>query len=112
MAIAAKRPIINHRTCIIVNLTGQGSEGWKDSEVTIDQIRKAGEWIKIHYDKVAAMMEALTAIGFQFSAVNGRVYAVSDTVGAREVKEYLLKQGYQNTDFQIHLEYARGWGMM
>jgi hypothetical protein len=112
MAIVAKRPIISHHTYIIVNLNNQGPEKLNSNDVTIDQLRRAGELTKVHYDKVAAIMEALAAIGFQFLAVNGRVYAVSDTVGAREAKEYLLKKDFKDTDFQIHLEYTRGWGMM
>jgi len=57
-------------------------------------------------------MEALTELKFVFSTDKNYLYAKSETVGAREAKEYLLAKGFQDQDFQIHLEYSRGWGMM
>ncbi|HAK73946.1 MAG TPA: hypothetical protein DCP36_10830 [Sporomusaceae bacterium] len=107
-----ERPIVNHVTLIRIGLNANLALDLGTLAEGPHRLREAGVLAKAHYDKLAAMMEALAELEFVFSTDKNYLYGKSETVGARESKEYLLAKGFQDQDFQIHLEYSRGWGMM
>lgn len=107
-----QQPIVNHVTLIRMGLAVNLPIDLNTPQEGPHRLREAGILAKAHYDKLAAIMEALTELKFVFSTDKNYLYAKSETVGAREAKEYLLAKGFQDQDFQIHLEYSRGWGMM
>jgi len=107
-----QKPIVNHVTFIRIGLSASLPIDLSTPAEGPYRLREAGILAKAHYDKLAAIMEALTELEFVFSTDKYYLYAKSETVGAREAKEYLLAKGFQDQDFQIHLEYSRGWGMM
>jgi hypothetical protein len=107
-----QRPIVNHVTLIRIGLHANLPIDLSTLAEGPHRLREAGVLAKAHYDKLAAMMEALAELEFVFSTDKNYLYGKSETIGAREAKEYLLAKGFQDQDFQIHLEYSRGWGMM
>ncbi len=107
-----QKPIVNHVTFIRMGLAVNLPIHLNTPQEGSHRLREAGILAKAHYDKLAAIMEALTELKFVFSTDKNYLYAKSEIVGAREAKEYLLAKGFQDQDFQIHLEYSRGWGMM
>lgn len=107
-----ERPIVNHVTLIRIGLNANLPIDLSTPAEGPYRLREAGILAKAHYDKLAAITEALTELEFVFSADKNYLYGKSETIGAREAKEYLLAKGFQDQDFQVHLEYSRGWGMM
>lgn len=75
-------------------------------------VREAGARIAEHHARVAAMMELLDRHGFQFRAAKNAVHGTSAVVEAHEAKALLLAAGFHDREFQIVLEYTRGWGML
>jgi hypothetical protein len=80
--------------------------------VSPELVRQAGSGIADHYMRSAAMMELLAKHGFIFRVRKDAVYCYSNDVEAGEVKRLLLSAGFRDKEFQIHLEYTRGWGML
>jgi hypothetical protein len=58
------------------------------------------------------MMELLADHGFIFRAGKNAVYCYSNKVEAGEAKRLLFSAGFRDREFQIQLEYTRGWGML
>ncbi|MCX7781110.1 MAG: hypothetical protein N2491_09395 [Negativicutes bacterium] len=107
--------VVNHLTRVVLHLRPDPAcyeMVNKADKVTPELIRDFSRAVAGRPLRVAAMMDALAAIGFEFTAHNNVIYADSQTVEAYEVKEYLLKQGFKDREFQIILEYARKWGML
>jgi hypothetical protein len=75
-------------------------------------VKQAGSHIFDHYNRVAEMMELLAGHGFSCRAGKEAVYCYSSEVEAGEAKRLLLAAGFRDREFQIHLEYTRGWGML
>ncbi|WP_333595054.1 hypothetical protein [Anaerospora hongkongensis] len=107
-----QKPIVNHVTFIRMGLAVNLPIHLNTPQEGSHRLREAGILAKAHYDKLAAIMEALTELKFVFSTDKNYLYAKSEIVGARDAKEYLLAKGFKDQDFQIYLEYSRGWGMM
>lgn len=84
----------------------------KDGDVLPEDARRLGQAMQERASRVAAMMELLERLGFAFSAKNQIVTAYSNQVEAYEVKRELINAGFADREFQIILEYTRGWGML
>ncbi|MDT8901786.1 hypothetical protein [Anaeroselena agilis] len=108
------RPVVNHLTRVILKLIDEPVpyEVVAPSEQlppTAASVRRFGESLSRRAERVAAMMEALEARGFTFKFAKDRVFADSTEMEAQDAKRYLLSQGYEDTEFQVLLEYARKW---
>ena len=75
-------------------------------------VRQAGTQADAHHARVAAMMEFLSGHGFSFICKANAVYSFSRDVEAGVVKRLLIGAGFKDREFQIVLEYTRGWGML
>lgn len=116
METAQKLPIVTYLTQIIFHLT-LNQEDIDDAAIwqgTVGsgQVRRLGELMTKRTERVAAMMDLLAAAGFEFEVKKNVVYATSDQVEAFEAKQRLLEAGFKDREFQILLEYTRGWGML
>jgi len=107
-----QKPIVNHVTRVRLALTASLPIDFTGEKIQAHHLRETGNFVKEHYDKIAAIMDVLAELEFRLSADESYIYGESATVGAREAKEYLLAKGFHDRDFQINLEYTRGWGMM
>lgn len=110
-----RTPVVNHLTQVRLRLTPD--EAYWDSvrrKVKVDPqaVRQAGRVMAERADRVAAMMDIMAARGFIFEAEKMAVYCYSNKVEAYEVKRDLLAAGFKDPEFQIVLEYTRGWGML
>lgn len=111
-----KPPIVTHITEVKIFLLPENSilcsaDAGKEP-VTALMVRQAGEQTAEHYSRVAAMMELLSGYGFNSIAKDGAVYCYSKDVEAGEAKRLLLAAGFRDREFQIVLEYTRGWGIL
>lgn len=116
MKTAQKLPIVTYLTQIVFHLT-LNQEDIDDAAIwqgTVGsgQVRRLGELMTKRTERVAAMMDLLAASGFEFDVKKNVVYATSDQVEAFEAKHSLLEAGFKDREFQILLEYTRGWGML
>jgi len=75
-------------------------------------VRQLGIKMARRMERVASIMELLTTKGFIFEMDKQVVYACSDKVEAQEIKRYMLEAGFKDREFQLVLEYTRGWGML
>lgn len=109
------RPVVNHLTRIILRLIDEPvpyGEVASAEAPTADGVRQFGGRLARRTEQVAAMMEALAARGFTFTFAKDRVFADSSEMEAQDAKKYLLSQGFEDSEFQVLLEYARKWGVM
>lgn len=75
-------------------------------------IREAGLRLAARFERVAAMMDFLKDRGFICRAGRQVVCCFSNEVEAYEIKRELIAAGFSDPEFQIVLEYTRGWGML
>jgi hypothetical protein len=112
----ASPPIVTHVTQITVGLLpddGMASQSAAGGgQVTPVMVRQSGKELAEHYARVASMMELLAGRGFTFRADAKAVHCFSNEVEAGEAKRLLLDAGFKDREFQIVLEYTRGWGML
>jgi len=112
----ASTPIVTHVTQVTISLlpdehiltdssTGSGP-------VTPHMVSQAGKQITEHFMRVTRMMELLAGHGFSFRGGQKAVHGYSSKVEAGEAKRLLLEAGFKDREFQIVLEYTRGWGML
>jgi len=108
-------PVVTYITRVSMQMEsdgfGQGKLG-RGTKVDPQTIREIGKRQKEHADRIAGMMDLLKENGFSLESAPGVVYAYSNTVEAFEAKQLLLSAGFQDREFQIVLEYTRGWGML
>jgi hypothetical protein len=107
--------MVNHLTRIILKLIEEPvpyETVTAPGLPTPGSVRGFGQRLAARADRVAAMMEALAARGFVFKFEKDRVFADSETMEAQEAKKYLLTQGFEDTEFQVMLEYARKWEVL
>lgn len=107
--------VVNHLTRIILHLVEEPAPFAKvdlPDSPSAANVRLLGERLKERAERVAAMMEALAAKNFTFRFNKDRIFAESNEVEAQEAKKYLLSLGFQDTEFQVFLEYVRKWGML
>ena len=109
-----KPPIVTHLTRVSFRMESGDSrvEMGQAAVVNADLVRKIGRQGQERAERIAAMMELLACKGFSFRAEQDVIYAYSSEVEAFEVKQYLLAEGFYDPEFQILLEYTRGWGML
>lgn len=107
-------PIVTHVTQVTISLQPDAVTASEQdaSSVTPEMVKKCGQRIADHYQRVASMMEVLAGLGFTFRSSDNAVHCFSSRVEAGEVKRRLLAAGFKDREFQIVLEYTRGWGML
>lgn len=109
------KPMVNHLTRVIFKLVeepvpyGPLAAAGEPSPAAV---RRFGERLAGHAERVAAMMEALAARGFTCKFAKDRIFADSGEIEAQEAKKYLLSLGFEDTEFQVLLEYARKWEVL
>lgn len=110
-----KPPVVTYLTRVILSLNPDVLTSAKEADndgVTTQTVRQMGQNMKNRADRVAAMMELLERLGFAFSVKKQVVTAYSNQIEAYEVKRELKNAGFIDREFQIILEYTRGWGML
>lgn len=109
-------PIVTHLTQVTISLLPEDhlfTTPEKNNEsVTTDMIRQMAGQTADHMARVISMMELLAAHGFVFHADRKAIHGFSREMEAGEAKRLLLSSGFSDRDFQIVLEYTRGWGML
>lgn len=112
----ASTPIVTHVTQVTISLLPDDYVP-KEPTVSFEQVTPAmvkqlGKDMAGHFSRVASMMELLASHGFSFRRSNKSVHCYSSEVEAGEAKRLLLAAGFNDREFQIVLEYTRGWGML
>jgi len=82
------------------------------SVVGPEMVRELGIKMAHRMERIAAIMELLATKGFIFEINKQVVYACSNKVEAQEIKRCMLNAGFKDREFQVLLEYTRGWGML
>jgi hypothetical protein len=109
-------PIVTHLTRVKLSLEpdidslAEAASG--KSLITAAMVDQAGRQVADRYTRVIAMMELLAVHGFIFRTREKAVFCYSSEVEAGVAKRLLLSAGFRDREFQIHLEYDRGWGML
>lgn len=83
-----------------------------DDCIKPDSIRSIGIKMAQRAERVASIMELLAAKGFMLRLEKQAVYGYSNNVEAQDIKRCMLAAGFKDREFQILLEYTRGWGML
>lgn len=108
-------PIATHLTQVKLRLAPDESY-WENVRrgVKVDAaaVRQAGQLMAERANRVAAMMDVMAARGFVFEADRMVINCYSGKVEAYEIKQDLIAAGFKDPEFQIVLEYTRGWGML
>lgn len=114
--------MIKEKTPVVTHLTRVGLSLLPDTDVfqalpvvgqpTPEVIRSIGRTMAVRAERVAAMMELMAAQGFSFESDKRAIYAYSNEVEAFQIKRDLIRAGFADYEFQIYLEYTRGWGML
>lgn len=105
-------PIVTHVTEVKIRLSLFWELSAEGEPLTPRHVRQAGEHQAAHYRRLADMMDLLASHGFSFLASKKFIHAYSRQVEAGEIKRHLLAAGFNDREFQIVLEYTRGWGML
>ena len=112
----ASTPIVTHVTQVTISLLPDDyllADSFTGSRpVTPLLVGQASKQITEHLIRVTRMMELLAARGFSFRGGQNAVHGFSSEVEAGVAKRLLLEAGFKDRDFQIVLEYTRGWGML
>ncbi|MDR3565085.1 MAG: hypothetical protein P4N59_27105 [Negativicutes bacterium] len=105
--------VVNHLTRVILHLVEEPAP-YADlpARPSADHVRLLGARLQLRTERVAGMMEALAAKDFTFQFKKDKIFAESNDMEAQDVKQYLLAQGFHDTEFQVFLEYVRKWGML
>jgi SOS response regulatory protein OraA/RecX len=106
--------VVNHLTRIILKLVEEpiSYEEVAAQPQSADSVRRLGQRLSRRTERVAAMMEALAERGFTFKLEKDRIFADSIEMEAQDAKRYLLSRGFEDTEFQVLLEYARKWDVL
>lgn len=113
---------MTEKTPVVTHLTRVGLTIAPDPEVfaplyqagipTADMVRELGKAMAERAERVAAMMDLMAARGFVFESAKQTIFGYSNQVEAFEIKRDLIAAGFKDREFQIVLEYTRGWGML
>jgi len=103
--------IVTHVTEVSIGLSPE-EEPRKGEPLSPSAVRNAGSRLAERYARVATMMELLERHGFVLRAGKDAVICTSTEMEAGETKRLLLGAGFADREFQIVLEYTRGWGML
>lgn len=110
-----KPPIVTHVTTVSLQLAPNLDDCRRQvcaGPVVPETVRQLGRLAAERTDRVVAMMDFMDALGFRFEARKNTVRCYSNAVEAGEIKRMLLAAGFKDKEFQIVLEYTRGWGML
>jgi hypothetical protein len=109
-----KTAVVTHLTRVALSLMPE-AEVFNElyaQELTPDIVRQVGKLKAQRAERVAAMMELMTDQGFIFQRDKQIILGYSNTIEAYEIKRDLIRAGFADREFQIYLEYTRGWGML
>jgi hypothetical protein len=109
-----KTPIVTYLTTVSLQLGPDPDDCRQVSAAPVvpESVRQLGRLAAERAERVAAMMDFMAALSFSFEVEKNAVRCYSNTVEAGEIKRMLLKEGFKDREFQIVLEYTRGWGML
>lgn len=110
-----KPPVVTHLTQVRLRLDINESclEGIRQGEIVDSSIiREAGLRFAERFERVAAMIDFLKEHGFVCRTGKRVVCCFSNEIEAYEIKRALIDAGFNDPEFQIVLEYTRGWGML
>lgn len=109
-----KTAVVTHITRVALSLVPEAQvlEVLYSHLPTPAAVRAVGKMMADRTERVAAMMELLAEQGFSFERDKQTIFAYSNTIEAYEVKRDLIRAGFADREFQIYLEYTRGWGML
>lgn len=107
-----KPPVVTHRTSVILALAPDMTITAAEQDLVTITPEVVQQAMYFHADRVVGIMAVLARLGFEFSIKEHTVTAYSDQIEAYEVKKEIKNAGYVDREFQIVLEYTRGWGMM
>ena len=109
-----KPPIVTHLTTVLLQLVANLNDCRQvfAGPVVPETVRQLGRLAAERAERVAAMMDFMADLGFSFEAGKNKVRCFSNAVEAGEIKRMLLAAGFNDKEFQIVLEYTRGWGML
>ena len=109
-----KTAVVTHITRVALSLVPEAQilEALYSHLPTPAAVRAVGKIMADRTERVAAMMEMLAQRGFSFERDKQTIFAYSNMVEAYEVKRDLISAGFADREFQIYLEYTRGWGML
>jgi hypothetical protein len=112
--IQEKTAVVTHITRVALSLVPEAQvlEVLYSQLPTPAAVRAVGKMMADRTERVAEMMELLEKQGFSFERDKQTIFAYSNTVEAYEVKRDLIRAGFADREFQIYLEYTRGWGML
>jgi hypothetical protein len=111
----ASKPIVTHVTQVTISLEPDDlltDPAISSGPFTPAMMRQTSKQISDHYTRVITMMELLKSHGFSFRADKQAIHCFSTEVEAGEAKRLLLAAGFKDREFQIVLDYTRGWGML
>lgn len=110
----AFQPVVHHKTSIILkpHLDKSLLFAIHATPMMAEQFRACGGSQMGKAQRIAAMIDLLAAIGFDFRIENQSVFAESTEVEAQAAENYLVANGFDYSEFQVILEYTRIWGMM
>jgi hypothetical protein len=78
-------------------------------EHTPEDVRGMGKALSDHLKRVAAIMELLKPFGFIFSSNKQHLYADARKIEAKNIRQILLSQGFQEYEFQVFFEQGKKW---
>lgn len=107
------KPMVNHNTRVILILIDDPAP-YKEiaDSPTPESVRALGSRLATRVERVASIMDALAKQDFTFKFAKDRIFADSTEMEAQDAKKYLLSLGFQDSEFQVFLEYARKWEVL
>ncbi|MEG6586646.1 hypothetical protein [Dendrosporobacter sp. 1207_IL3150] len=113
--LCTKPPIVTHITRVSLKLVPD-PETYNylinNTQVSSDIIQQYRQISNNWLNRVAAMVELMAQKDFDFYIEEQTVYCYSRQVEAHEIKRMLTEAGFKDREYQIVLEYTRGWGML
>jgi hypothetical protein len=108
-------PIVTHLTKVALNLAPDQDDIDRllaSEPLDAAKVRAVGHLAAARAERVAAMMDLLSGLGFNFLLEKQLIACYSNELEAGEIKRTLIAAGFRDREFQIVLEYTRGWGML
>lgn len=110
-----KIPVVTHLTQVVFHLDDRRiveTAALPRQNIGPAAARRFGVLMLERVNRIAAMMELLAVHGFYFERKGPVIHGYSHEIEAYEAKRILLEAGFRDCEFQIILEYTRGWGML
>lgn len=101
--------MVNFTTNIKVPLSLEEAALFQDTGY-IDKLPFKEELPPSEDSRRISLLKTLEKTGFNFKKAKLCMCAVSTEIEAQDIKEYLLREGFMDQEFQVYLEYSRQWG--